>query len=111
MMHVYGSIFLLYELSTPFINLVWLLKNHGVTNPLVFTVLGVCTLVVFFVIRLLLGIFTLVEVWINVVLNSDCILHIVYRAYFGVSSFSLTVLNVFWFYKMLMYMMRVSKKE
>eukprot|EP01094_Clydonella_sp_ATCC50884_P003513 TRINITY_DN12697_c0_g1_i1.p1 TRINITY_DN12697_c0_g1~~TRINITY_DN12697_c0_g1_i1.p1 ORF type:complete len:280 (+),score=79.91 TRINITY_DN12697_c0_g1_i1:78-842(+) len=111
-MQVYGSMFLLFELSSPFINAVWLLQKGAKGVPAqVFTVLGLITLLVFFLVRIVLGNIVGLEVWQEVFLVPEQPMSLPVRLFFMISHLALSLLNVFWFVMMIRYVLRSSSHQ
>ncbi|ODV77358.1 DUF887-domain-containing protein [Suhomyces tanzawaensis NRRL Y-17324] len=100
--------FLLFELSTPFVNINWFSTRlpAGTFSDRTILINGVLLLITFFSVRLVWGIYAVIQVALDF-----------YRIWGHVSPFlvisilsinvSLDILNVFWFYKMLM----IAKKK
>lgn len=100
--------FLLFEASTPFVNINWFASRlpSGVISEKVVLINGICLLVSFFSVRILWGFYAVALVAIDMYKTWN---HI--NPFFPVMTLALNlvldVLNVFWFYKMLM----IAKKK
>lgn len=100
--------FLLFELSTPFVNINWFASKlpAGTISDKVYVVNGLILLVVFFTVRILWGFYAVGMVATDIYYSWGN-----YPAIFPISvlglNFMLDVLNLFWFYKML----RIAAKK
>ncbi|KAL3141733.1 hypothetical protein ABBQ32_004415 [Trebouxia sp. C0010 RCD-2024] len=112
-LHYYGAMFLLWELSTPFVYTRWFLHKAGLSRTTAYKVNGALMVVVFFLCRNVAGLVCSIDffretepelrhpspkglspaaIWLYRILN-----------------FPLNTLNAFWFYKMLTGAMKVLK--
>ncbi|KAF9967622.1 hypothetical protein BGZ70_008833 [Mortierella alpina] len=101
----YGSVFLMFELSTPFLNIHWFMDKLGLTGSIYQLINGVVLLVVFFGARIVFGIYMSYQTYLNVMPVLDQIpwhLIVVYSA----ANVVLNTLNLFWFYKMIESLMK-----
>ncbi|KAK9838477.1 hypothetical protein WJX81_001623 [Elliptochloris bilobata] len=62
-LHCYGALFMLWELSTPFVFMRWLLHSLGRQNSKLYLANGVAMIVVFFLCRNLLGVAMSLDFW------------------------------------------------
>lgn len=100
--------FLLFEASTPFVNINWFASRlpAGVISEKVVLINGVLLLISFFVVRILWGFYAVGLVAIDMY-RSRHVAHPFFSIMTLVLNFTLDVLNVFWFYKMVM----IAKKK
>lgn len=100
----YGPHFLLFELSTPFLNVNWFASHlpEGVISFKVQKINGLCLLISFFTIRIVWGFYQAFRVANDVffVAWSTRTFPAWVGAGVSISNIALDVLNVYWFYKM-----------
>ncbi|KAG0290448.1 hypothetical protein BGZ96_006071 [Linnemannia gamsii] len=95
----YGSYFLMFELSTPFLNIHWFMDKTGLTGSIYQKINGVILLAVFFTVRIVAGFYTSYECFLSVLPVMDLVpMHL--RVVYASANVALNSLNVFWFYKM-----------
>ncbi|KAI9326719.1 TLC domain-containing protein [Obelidium mucronatum] len=95
----YGAVFIMYELSTPFLNIHWMCDKLGRTGSMVQLVNGIILLIVFFVARIVVGLYFSVELYVAMYNEFEKIpLHLVIA--YSSLNLVLNALNIFWFYKM-----------
>jgi hypothetical protein len=108
----YAVVFLLYELSTPFIHVHWFLDKLGRSGSALQLLNGVVGVAIFFIVRIVLGLYWSYHFWVDTVsawiypparLRSDT--HAMHTFYLQAliilaSNIALNLLNIFWFYKM-----------
>ncbi|KAJ1990802.1 hypothetical protein H4R33_001581 [Dimargaris cristalligena] len=97
--NAYGPVFLMLELSTPFLNLHWFMDKLGMTGSLPQLVNGVILLATFFGSRLVFGIYWAIHLYTNFYHNWDTVPHYLAISVV-VSNMALNILNFFWFSKM-----------
>ncbi|KAI8607382.1 TLC domain-containing protein [Chytriomyces sp. MP71] len=95
----YGAVFILYELSTPFLHIHWLCDKVGLTGTTLQFVNGIVLLVTFFCARLVFGFYQSWMFFVTVYAEMDAIPTYLVVVY-SVCNFVLNGLNVFWFFKM-----------
>ncbi|KAK9717123.1 hypothetical protein K7432_006442 [Basidiobolus ranarum] len=96
----YGSIFLMFELSTPFLNVNWFMDKLGYTGSRLQLVNGVCLILTFFLARIVYGFWSSYEVFVGVkAVSAQVPLHLM--VLYGVANIALNFLNVIWFIKMI----------
>ncbi|KAF9585883.1 hypothetical protein BGW38_000236 [Lunasporangiospora selenospora] len=96
----YGSVFLMFELSTPFLNIHWFMDKTGLTGTFFQLVNGIILLAVFLCARIIFGVYMSYQTYISVTAVIDQVpthLLVVY----GVANIVLNTLNLYWFYKMI----------
>ncbi|KAF9111008.1 hypothetical protein BGX27_005514 [Mortierella sp. AM989] len=109
----YGSVFLMFELSTPFLNIHWFMDKLGMTGTIYQLINGIILLALFLGVRIVFGIYMSYQTYQTAILVVDQIpwhLIIVY----SVANVVLNSLNIYWFYKMiesLMKRFRPNKKS
>jgi hypothetical protein len=97
-------LFLLYELSTPFLNAAWLLSRGGCQQKWLVTLCGGLLIVSFFLVRLVFGPYFVFFVWRDLIFPEPYMTVLPVAKYFyTVASAVLTLLNVFWFYKIIQF--------
>ena len=110
-MHYYALLFLMYELSTPFLNGAWIVSRCNGPSWLV-VLSGGGLVLSFFTVRLLVGPFCVYKVWMDLLYPRLDMVVLSFAAYFyTISSAILSVLNVFWFYKIIQFALRASGKS
>ncbi|KAF9353985.1 hypothetical protein BGX34_011275 [Mortierella sp. NVP85] len=96
----YGSVFLMFELSTPFLNIHWFMDKLGLTGTIYQLINGVILLTVFFSARIVFGLYMSYHTYQNVMLVVDQVpLHLI--VIYSVANVVLNTLNLYWFYKMI----------
>lgn len=94
--HYYGMVFLMFELSTPFMNLRWFLANLNMKSSLFYTANGLLFMASFFLIRIVFGlyqVFTLTRIFWTT--TDQRIIQI--RMVCVIATFTLSFLNLMWF--------------
>ncbi|KAI8821190.1 TLC domain-containing protein [Chytriomyces cf. hyalinus JEL632] len=95
----YGAVFIMYELSTPFLNIHWMCDKVGWTGSTLQFVNGILLLAVFFACRLVFGLYQSFNFFVSLYEQFDQIpLHLV--VIYSICNFVLNSLNIFWFFKM-----------
>ncbi|KAJ1967610.1 hypothetical protein H4R35_006662 [Dimargaris xerosporica] len=95
----YGPVFIMFELSTPFLNIHWFMDKLGLTGSVFQLVNGVFLLASFFLARLVFGIYWAGHLAVTFYNEWDRVP--TYLAIFIlVANTALNILNIFWFYKM-----------
>ncbi|KAG0358180.1 DUF887-domain-containing protein [Gamsiella multidivaricata] len=104
----YGSVFLMFELSTPFLNIHWFMDKLSMTGSIYQLINGIILLAVFFSARIVFGLYMSYHAYVSVM----DVLHqvpwhliIIYSA----ANVVLNSLNLFWFYKMIESLMKRFK--
>ncbi|KAI9096989.1 TLC domain-containing protein [Phlyctochytrium arcticum] len=95
----YGGWFLLFELSTPFLNIHWFCDKTGRSGSRLQLINGLILLAVFFGARIVLGFYSSYHFYLDMQDQSDRISTVNKVVYF-VANVLLNSLNVFWFIKM-----------
>lgn len=100
--------FLLFELSTPFVNINWFASRlpAGAVSDRIILINGLLLLFTFFTVRILWGFYAIGLVAIDIYRIGDAI-HIFFPITVLLLNFSLDCLNVFWFSKMI----AIAKKK
>ncbi|KAI1316741.1 hypothetical protein EDD11_009557 [Mortierella claussenii] len=101
----YGSVFLMFELSTPFLNIHWFMDKLGMTGSIYQLINGIILLTVFFCARIVFGLYMSYQTYLNVLPVLELVpwhLIIIYSA----ANVVLNTLNLFWFYKMIESLMK-----
>ncbi|KAF9415757.1 hypothetical protein BGZ94_010404 [Podila epigama] len=104
----YGSVFLMFELSTPFLNIHWFMDKVGLTGSTYQLINGIVLLSVFFSARIVFGLYMSYQTYLSVMpVIADVPWHliIIYTA----ANIVLNSLNLFWFYKMIESLLRRFK--
>ncbi|KAI9312648.1 TLC domain-containing protein [Dichotomocladium elegans] len=96
----YGSIFLLYEASTPFLNFNWFMDKLGWTGSRTQLVNGIVLITVFFLARIVAGFTMSYRLWIELFSVKEMI-PLSYWIIYGVANAVTSLLNVYWFGLML----------
>ncbi|ORX89507.1 DUF887-domain-containing protein [Basidiobolus meristosporus CBS 931.73] len=97
----YGCSFLMFELSTPFLNFHWFMDKLGYTGSMAQIVNGVILVIVFFFARLVWGFWTMYDLIVTVIPRLDQIPWYV-TLFFGMAFTCLNLLNIYWFRKMIL---------
>ncbi|KAJ3079496.1 hypothetical protein HDU99_010749 [Rhizoclosmatium hyalinum] len=96
----YGSVFIMYELSTPFLNIHWVCDKLGMTGGTLQLVNGIILLIVFFLARIVFGLYSSFWLFVEMYHQYEMIpLYLVIMI--SVINAILNSLNIFWFYKMI----------
>ncbi|KAI8587114.1 TLC domain-containing protein [Geranomyces variabilis] len=96
----YGAAFLMFELSTPFLNIHWFCDKTGRTGSTLQKVNGAILIVTFFVARIVFGFLNSYDFILTCLARIDEIpTHYVY--FYGAANILLNALNVFWFSQMI----------
>lgn len=102
--------FLLFELSTPFVNVNWFASRlpAGTFSDLTIVINGMCLLASFFTVRILWGFYAVtlvaVDMW-----QQLATVNIIFPVTILSLNFLLNVLNVFWFHKMVLIAIKKAK--
>ncbi|KAJ3060751.1 hypothetical protein HDU98_003330 [Podochytrium sp. JEL0797] len=95
----FGAVFIMYEASTPFLNIHWACDKLGYTGGMLQLVNGLCLLASFFSARILFGLYSSVSFYYEMYTQFDKIpIHLVIS--YSVLNFVLNGLNLFWFFKL-----------
>ncbi|RIB03284.1 DUF887 family protein [Gigaspora rosea] len=109
-LNYYGSVFLMYEISTPFLNMHWFMDKLGLSDTLPHKINGICLLTSFFLARIVYGFYMSCQVYfavMPVISQIPTFLCILY----GTANVMLNCLNVYWFVKMITYVIRTSESK
>ncbi|KTW27258.1 uncharacterized protein T551_03252 [Pneumocystis jirovecii RU7] len=96
----YGTAFLAFEFSTPFLNIHWFLDKLQMTGGLCQLINGIVLLVVFFLVRILWGLYAAFNVFSDIYYNLSIVplyLALIYLT----ANILLNILNFYWYSKML----------
>ncbi|CDH55806.1 tlc domain-containing protein [Lichtheimia corymbifera JMRC:FSU:9682] len=96
----YGSIFLLYEASTPFLNFNWFMDKLGWTGSKLQLVNGIILISTFFIARIVVGFYMSYLLWIDIYAVKELI-PLRYWIVYGTANVVTSFLNVYWFGLML----------
>lgn len=104
----YACVFLFFEASTVFLNAQWFMKKTGNFKHKFFKINGLACITVFFLVRLVYGPYKFIGLYADLqeIKGYDYL-----RMYILVSSVGLTLLNLFWLYKMIFLVIRMMKDE
>ncbi|ORE07948.1 DUF887-domain-containing protein [Rhizopus microsporus var. microsporus] len=96
----YGAIFLMYELSTIFLNFHWFMDKIGWSGSRIQLINGVVLLLTFFGARVVFGTVMSVKMWIDIYAVKD---HVPLRYWivYGSANFATSCLNFWWFSRMI----------
>ncbi|KAJ9049363.1 hypothetical protein DSO57_1025382 [Entomophthora muscae] len=98
-LNYYGAVFLMFELSTPFLNLVYFMDKCSYSKTLMFKLNGIVLLLVFFLVRIVFGLYMSVKTFESVITEGyRAPLHLM--ALYGSANVALNLLNQLWFYKL-----------
>ncbi|KAG0316839.1 hypothetical protein BGZ99_006642 [Dissophora globulifera] len=96
----YGNVFLMYEMSTPFLNAHWFMDKMGMTGSLLQLINGIILLTVFFFARIVFGFYMSYDTYLNVLpVSAQVPLHLM--VIYSVANVVLNTLNIYWFFKMI----------
>ncbi|KAI8598344.1 TLC domain-containing protein [Dissophora ornata] len=96
----YGSVFLMFELSTPFLNIHWFMDKLGMTGTIYQLINGVILLAVFLCARIIFGVYMSYYTYIQVMTVVDRVpMHLI--VIYSAANVVLNTLNLYWFYKMI----------
>ncbi|KAI9244285.1 TLC domain-containing protein [Phascolomyces articulosus] len=96
----YGAIFLLYEASTPFLNVNWFLDKLGWTGSKLQLINGVLLISIFFFARIVVGLTMSYYLWVDIYAVKELV-PLSYFIIYGVANFVTSALNIYWFGLML----------
>ncbi|TPX71104.1 hypothetical protein SpCBS45565_g01328 [Spizellomyces sp. 'palustris'] len=96
----FGAVFLMFELSTPFLNIHWFCDKTSRTGTKLQLVNGMILLIVFFVARICFGFYSSADFFVTVYHRRHEI-PIVNIAVYSIANILLNALNVHWFSKMI----------
>lgn len=99
-LNYYASIFLLFEVSTIFLNLNWFLDKAKMTMSPIGIVNGLILLFTFGGVRVVFGLYQSYHFWVTMLSNTDTV-HVYFIIYYLVSNLILCSLNIFWYSKMI----------
>ncbi|TPX45269.1 hypothetical protein SeMB42_g04075 [Synchytrium endobioticum] len=94
----FAAPFLLFELSTPFLNVNWFCDKLGMTGSILQLANGVMLMISFFCVRLVYGVYNVYDFFRSVLSQREKVApHLI--LIYGTASITLTVLNFYWFYR------------
>eukprot|EP01094_Clydonella_sp_ATCC50884_P012461 TRINITY_DN2257_c0_g1_i2.p1 TRINITY_DN2257_c0_g1~~TRINITY_DN2257_c0_g1_i2.p1 ORF type:complete len:258 (-),score=88.67 TRINITY_DN2257_c0_g1_i2:75-848(-) len=110
LMQIHAISYLMFELSSPFIALTWMVHKMRVRIYVLSAFLVGSSIALFFIVRLVLGNILMYEIWMDYFLNPDFPMPMPVRVLLLLGSGSLTLLNVVWFIKIVEFMKRQMEK-
>eukprot|EP01125_Pyxidicula_operculata_P021235 TRINITY_DN8102_c0_g1_i1.p1 TRINITY_DN8102_c0_g1~~TRINITY_DN8102_c0_g1_i1.p1 ORF type:complete len:248 (+),score=9.59 TRINITY_DN8102_c0_g1_i1:81-824(+) len=118
LMHGYGMVFLMYEASTPFLSINWIISNLKIKAPLVADIMGVLLVITFVFFRLISGVYCSLNFWVDLfdfifkyTHGVDSPIKLAYYIILFVGNATLNVLNFYWFSKIIEFIMKGRKKQ
>jgi len=99
-LHAFSPVFLLFELSTPFLNVNWFLDKLGMTGSTLQFVNGLALVITFIGARIVFGYYASFLYWQHTFDRYDEI-HSFLFIFFGLSNVALTGLNTLWLVQMI----------
>jgi hypothetical protein len=96
--HSFAILFLLYEISTPFMNMRWFLANLDMKHTLAYSINGLLFMITFFLIRVVFG-------WVHFLRTSYQLYYLtdpraaIIKPIFYLTASVLNGLNLFWFFQ------------
>jgi len=110
-LNYYAGVFLLYELSTPFLQLHWFLEKMNLKGiwQNVQMLNGILLIVVFFIARLIMGLYNSYTFWVSFLAAYNNLPKFLFYFY-TIANTILNSLNVYWFYKMIRLVIRLKNK-
>ncbi|KAI9202833.1 TLC domain-containing protein [Polychytrium aggregatum] len=110
-LNFYGGVFLMFELSTPFLNVHWFCDKVGLTGSRLQWINGIVLLAVFFFARIVFGLSMSYLFWGDIIVHWSQV-PIFIAGLYCIANVVLNSLNLFWFYKMISSVRkRFNKKE
>ncbi|KAI8073039.1 TLC domain-containing protein [Gongronella butleri] len=100
----YGAIFLMYELSTIFLNFNWFMDKLGWTGSKIQLINGIVLIACFFGARVVFGIYMTIQMWTDVYAVKDLV-PFRYIFVYGCANAATVTLNLYWF-RMMINMLR-----
>ncbi|KAJ3008947.1 hypothetical protein HKX48_008257 [Thoreauomyces humboldtii] len=95
----YGAAFLMFELSTPFLNVHWFCDKTGRSGSTLQLVNGVLLIAVFFLARIVFGLYNSADFFVTCYQRLD-VIPAAYVWVYGIANVFLNGLNMFWLTKM-----------
>ncbi|KAG9288487.1 hypothetical protein G9A89_015693 [Geosiphon pyriformis] len=109
-LNYYGAVFLMFELSTPFLNIHWFMDKLGYTGSIFQLINGVVLIFVFLSVRLVFGLYMSYQTFLSVkAVISQVPIYI--RVIYSVANITLHILNLYWFTRMISAMKRRFTKK
>ena len=99
-MTYYGASLLMFEASTPFLNLRWFLGQFGWTKSALYMVNTILFATVFFLARIIYGISTCYE-GLETLYEFKAEVEIPVFVFIVIAAFSMNFLNLYWFFKII----------
>ncbi|KAI8086625.1 TLC domain-containing protein [Halteromyces radiatus] len=92
----YGAIFLMYELSTIFLNFNWFMDKIGWTGTKAQLINGIFLILSFFGARIVFGIYMTIQMWTDIYAVKELV-PLRYIVVYGSANFATVCLNLYWF--------------
>ncbi|KAI9202816.1 TLC domain-containing protein [Polychytrium aggregatum] len=99
-LNFYGAVFLMFELSTPFLNVHWFCDKMNLSGSRIQWINGIVLLLTFFGGRIVFGLTMSYCFWVDMLAEWDRV-PLVVSGIYCVSNIVLNILNIFWFHKMI----------
>lgn len=105
MLHFYGAAFIMWELSTPFVHLRWLLHKMDMNNTRFYIINGALMILTFFASRCIWGLWVSYDFWVQSMKELAHPTPDGFPAFavhiYRLANICLTALNIYWFCKMM----------
>ncbi|KAI9599104.1 TLC domain-containing protein [Syncephalis fuscata] len=108
-LNYFGAIFLMFELSTPFLNIHWFMDKTGMTGTIWQAINGAILLAAFFVARIVFGIFSSFE-FFSEIYNARGQVQPHFVTIYSVANVCMNLLNLYWFRAMVTTVLRRFQK-
>ncbi|RKP23518.1 TLC domain-containing protein [Syncephalis pseudoplumigaleata] len=108
-LNYFGAVFLMFELSTPFLNIHWFMDKTGMTGTVWQAINGVILLSAFFVARILFGIWSSFE-FFGEIYHARGQVQSHFVTVYSVANVGMNLLNFYWFRSMVTAVLRRFQK-
>ncbi|KAI8054304.1 TLC domain-containing protein [Syncephalis plumigaleata] len=108
-LNYFGAVFLMFELSTPFLNIHWFMDKTGMTGTVWQAINGAILLMAFFVARIIFGIWSSFE-FFGEIYDARGRVQPHFVTIYAVANVAMNLLNLYWFRSMVATLLRRFQK-